>query len=155
MHGGTGFTWEHDAHLYWRRAKVDRLLLGDAAEHHDVVAGLVLAGRCRERRAGSGTGLYAVDGGVRDPDPRPADRRNAYTPVMARELAEVAAVADADDAVRVVVVTGAGRDFCVGADLSGRHLRPQRAGRRGGTIDGVPATGAASGRCRSPRCASP
>jgi len=44
VHGGTGFTWEHDAHLYWRRAKVDRLLLGDAAEHHDVVAGLVLAG---------------------------------------------------------------------------------------------------------------
>lgn len=44
VHGGIGFTWEHDAHLYWRRAKVDRLLLGDAAEHHDVVAGLVLAG---------------------------------------------------------------------------------------------------------------
>jgi alkylation response protein AidB-like acyl-CoA dehydrogenase len=44
VHGGTGFTWEHDAHLYWRRAKVDRLLLGDAAEHHDVVAGLVVDG---------------------------------------------------------------------------------------------------------------
>ncbi|GHE14015.1 acyl-CoA dehydrogenase family protein [Klenkia taihuensis] len=44
VHGGTGFTWEHDAHLYWRRAKVDRLLLGDAAEHQDAVAGLVLAG---------------------------------------------------------------------------------------------------------------
>ena len=28
VHGGIGFTWEHDAHLYWRRAKVDRLLLG-------------------------------------------------------------------------------------------------------------------------------
>ncbi|MCO7220156.1 acyl-CoA dehydrogenase family protein [Klenkia sp. PcliD-1-E] len=44
VHGGIGFTWEHDAHLYWRRAKVDRLLLGDAAEHQDAVAGLVLAG---------------------------------------------------------------------------------------------------------------
>ncbi len=44
VHGGIGFTWEHDAHLFWRRAKVDRLLLGDAAEHQDVVAGLVLAG---------------------------------------------------------------------------------------------------------------
>ncbi len=44
VHGGTGFTWEHDAHLYWRRAKVDRLLLGDAADHQDAVAGLVLAG---------------------------------------------------------------------------------------------------------------
>jgi alkylation response protein AidB-like acyl-CoA dehydrogenase len=31
--GGIGYTWEHDAHLYWRRAKVDRLLLGDESEH--------------------------------------------------------------------------------------------------------------------------
>jgi alkylation response protein AidB-like acyl-CoA dehydrogenase len=44
VHGGIGFTWEHDAHLYWRRAKVDRLLLGDEAEHLDAVAELVLAG---------------------------------------------------------------------------------------------------------------
>jgi alkylation response protein AidB-like acyl-CoA dehydrogenase len=44
VHGGIGFTWEHDAHLYWRRAKVDRFLLGDEAEHLDAVAGLVLAG---------------------------------------------------------------------------------------------------------------
>lgn len=36
--GGIGFTWEHDAHLYWRRAKVDRLLLGDEAEHLTRVA---------------------------------------------------------------------------------------------------------------------
>ena len=40
VHGGIGFTWEHDAHLYWRRAKVDRLLLGDEAEHLDAVARL-------------------------------------------------------------------------------------------------------------------
>ncbi|MCW2581403.1 MAG: Acyl-CoA dehydrogenase [Klenkia sp.] len=44
VHGGTGSTWEQAAHLRWRRAPVDRLLLGDAAEHQDVVAGLVLAG---------------------------------------------------------------------------------------------------------------
>nr|WP_275585970.1 acyl-CoA dehydrogenase family protein [Geodermatophilus sabuli] len=44
VHGGIGFTWEHDAHLYWRRAKVDRLLLGDAAEHLDAVARLAVAG---------------------------------------------------------------------------------------------------------------
>jgi alkylation response protein AidB-like acyl-CoA dehydrogenase len=36
--GGIGFTWEHDAHLYWRRAKVDRLLLGDESEHLAEVA---------------------------------------------------------------------------------------------------------------------
>jgi acyl-CoA dehydrogenase-like protein len=47
VHGGIGFTWEHDAHLYWRRAKVDRLLLGDEAEHLDAVARLVEAGALR------------------------------------------------------------------------------------------------------------
>jgi len=44
VHGGIGFTWEHDAHLFWRRAKVDRLLLGDEAEHLDTVARLVVGG---------------------------------------------------------------------------------------------------------------
>jgi alkylation response protein AidB-like acyl-CoA dehydrogenase len=44
VHGGIGFTWEHDAHWYWRRAKVDRLLLGDEAEHLDRVADLALTG---------------------------------------------------------------------------------------------------------------
>jgi alkylation response protein AidB-like acyl-CoA dehydrogenase len=44
VHGGIGFTWEHDAHLYWRRAKVDRFLLGDEAQHLDTVARSVLAG---------------------------------------------------------------------------------------------------------------
>jgi len=44
VHGGIGFTWEHDAHLYWRRAKVDRFLLGDEAEHLDAVARLAAAG---------------------------------------------------------------------------------------------------------------
>jgi len=43
VHGGIGFTWEHDAHLFWRRAKVDRLLYGDAAAHRDVVAEAALA----------------------------------------------------------------------------------------------------------------
>jgi len=45
------------------------------------------------------------------------DRLNAFTLTMADELAAVAAAADANDAVRVVVVTGSGRAFCVGADL--------------------------------------
>lgn len=44
LHGGIGFTWEHDAHLFWRRARVDRFLLGDEAEHLDAVARLAVAG---------------------------------------------------------------------------------------------------------------
>jgi enoyl-CoA hydratase/carnithine racemase len=45
------------------------------------------------------------------------DRLNAWTPTMASELLEAFDEADADDEVRVVIVTGAGRAFCAGADL--------------------------------------
>jgi alkylation response protein AidB-like acyl-CoA dehydrogenase len=47
VHGGIGFTWEHDAHLYWRRAKVDRFLLGDDVEAFDTVARLAIAGAAK------------------------------------------------------------------------------------------------------------
>jgi enoyl-CoA hydratase/carnithine racemase len=47
------------------------------------------------------------------------ERLNAWTPTMARELIEAFDRADADDEIRVVVVTGAGRGFCAGADLAG------------------------------------
>jgi enoyl-CoA hydratase/carnithine racemase len=46
------------------------------------------------------------------------DRLNAFTGTMARELIEAFDRADADDDVRAVVVTGAGRGFCAGADLA-------------------------------------
>jgi enoyl-CoA hydratase/carnithine racemase len=45
------------------------------------------------------------------------DRLNAWTPTMQAELIEALDRADADDDVRAVVVTGAGRAFCAGADL--------------------------------------
>lgn len=32
IHGGIGFTWEHDAHLFYRRAKADRVLLGSVSD---------------------------------------------------------------------------------------------------------------------------
>jgi len=38
IHGGIGFTWEHDAHLYFRRAKSDEIYLGDATYHRELVA---------------------------------------------------------------------------------------------------------------------
>jgi enoyl-CoA hydratase/carnithine racemase len=47
------------------------------------------------------------------------DKLNAYTAIMGAELEDAFLAADADDAVRVVVVTGAGRGFCAGADISG------------------------------------
>jgi alkylation response protein AidB-like acyl-CoA dehydrogenase len=41
LHGGIGFTWEHPAHLYLKRAKADAVLLGSAADHRNRLAGLV------------------------------------------------------------------------------------------------------------------
>ncbi len=38
IHGGMGFTWEHPAHLYFKRAKASDLLFGDAAHHRDRLA---------------------------------------------------------------------------------------------------------------------
>ncbi len=49
---------------------------------------------------------------------RPA-KLNAYTATMGAELTDAFRAADEDDAVRVVIVTGAGRGFCAGADISG------------------------------------
>ena len=40
-HGGIGFTWEHDLHLYLRRAKVNELLYGVAAEHYERLVSLL------------------------------------------------------------------------------------------------------------------
>ena len=38
VHGGIGFTWEHDAHLYFKRAKSSEVTLGDATYHRELVA---------------------------------------------------------------------------------------------------------------------
>nr|WP_110916880.1 acyl-CoA dehydrogenase family protein [Mycolicibacterium peregrinum] len=42
VHGGIGFTWEHQAHLYFKRATTDAALLGSAEAHRSRVADLVL-----------------------------------------------------------------------------------------------------------------
>jgi enoyl-CoA hydratase/carnithine racemase len=46
------------------------------------------------------------------------DKLNAFTPLMGQELVQVLDLADEDDEIRVLIVTGAGRGFCAGADLS-------------------------------------
>ena len=47
------------------------------------------------------------------------ERMNAFTPLMMHEICAAFDRADADDAVRAVIVTGAGKAFCAGADLGG------------------------------------
>ncbi|WP_281427454.1 acyl-CoA dehydrogenase family protein, partial [Nonomuraea ceibae] len=41
LHGGIGYTWEHDAHLYYKRAKTDEVLLGPPREHRARLARLL------------------------------------------------------------------------------------------------------------------
>jgi enoyl-CoA hydratase/carnithine racemase len=60
---------------------------------------------------------YEVADGVLTITLNRPDRLNAFTATMMRELIAAFDAADADDDVRAVVVTGAGRGFCAGADL--------------------------------------
>jgi len=47
------------------------------------------------------------------------DKLNAYTALMGSEIEDAFLKADNDDGIRVIIVTGAGRGFCAGADISG------------------------------------
>jgi enoyl-CoA hydratase/carnithine racemase len=74
------------------------------------------------------------------------DQLNAFTQVMRGELIDAFDRADSDDDVRAVVVTGRGRAFCAGADLSAgsdtfNADRRRRSGATATTIDGVPRDG--------------
>jgi alkylation response protein AidB-like acyl-CoA dehydrogenase len=51
VHGGIGFTWEHDLHFFLKRAKVDALLWGSASEHREGVAQLSSVGEPTGARA--------------------------------------------------------------------------------------------------------
>jgi alkylation response protein AidB-like acyl-CoA dehydrogenase len=62
VHGGIGFTWEHQAHLYFKRAATDAALLGTAEQHRARVAELVLDGAVAERIPRVANGLPARAG---------------------------------------------------------------------------------------------
>jgi enoyl-CoA hydratase/carnithine racemase len=61
------------------------------------------------------------------------DKLNAFTATMQAELIDAFDRADADDGVRAIIVTGAGRGFCAGADLSSGADTFDRDARRGPT----------------------
>jgi len=63
--------------------------------------------------------LFEVADGVATITLHRPDKLNAFTVRMMFELIEAFDKTDADDAVRAVIVTGAGRAFCAGADVSG------------------------------------
>jgi alkylation response protein AidB-like acyl-CoA dehydrogenase len=41
VHGGIGFTWEHDMHLFLKRAQLDQVSFGDASFHRQRLADLL------------------------------------------------------------------------------------------------------------------
>ncbi|MEO8115692.1 MAG: crotonase/enoyl-CoA hydratase family protein [Phenylobacterium sp.] len=65
------------------------------------------------------TVTYELEDGVALVTLNRPEKLNAFNTQMMRDLIDVFDATDADDAVRVVIVTGAGRAFCAGADLSG------------------------------------
>jgi enoyl-CoA hydratase/carnithine racemase len=61
--------------------------------------------------------LYEVEDSILTITLNRPDRLNAFTPTMGQEVIDALDRADADDDVRAIVFTGAGRGFCAGADL--------------------------------------
>jgi len=51
VHGGMGFTWENDLHLYYRRAKASETMLGDAPFHRERLARLVIDSAARSAKS--------------------------------------------------------------------------------------------------------
>lgn len=67
---------------------------------------------------------YVVDNAVASITLNRPERMNALTRVLEAELREAIALADRDDAVRAVVLTGAGRAFCAGMDMDELEVLP-------------------------------
>ncbi len=88
------------------------------------------------------------------------DKLNAYTGGMGAEIADAFMRADQDDDVRAIIVTGAGRAFCAGADVSGGAKSFDTSGEHGAGVFGARAK--ASGpsfveaifNCRKPSIAA-
>lgn len=69
--------------------------------------------------------LYAVEDGVAWITLNRPDRLNAWTPAMQASVKRAMVDSASDDRVRAIVVTGAGRGFCAGADMAGlQQIRP-------------------------------
>jgi enoyl-CoA hydratase/carnithine racemase len=87
------------------------------------------------------------------------DKLNAYTGQMGAEITDAFERADSDDDVRAVIVTGAGRAFCAGADVSGGAKSFDTSGSHGAGV--FSSSGTRSGRfveaifnCRKPSIAA-
>lgn len=105
---------------------------------------------------------YSVTDGIATLTLDRPDKLNAYTYTMRGELLDAFDRIDADDAVRAVVVTGAGRAFCAGADLGAGGATFDRAkygdmfgGEDNLLADGTPRDGGGTVALRIARCLKP
>jgi enoyl-CoA hydratase/carnithine racemase len=99
---------------------------------------------------------YDIEKGIATVTLDRPDQMNALTQTMRKELIEIFMAADQDDSVRVVVVKGAGRAFCAGADLSSGGSAFDRTVQEGRKVaisehrDGGGQISLAIFRCRKP-----
>ncbi|MFC9972618.1 crotonase/enoyl-CoA hydratase family protein [Spirillospora sp. NPDC127200] len=105
---------------------------------------------------------YRVEDGIATITLNRPHRMNAYTYTMRAEMLDAFDRIDADDEVRVVVVTGAGRAFCAGADLGGGggtfdkdKSQDMFAGEDDVLEDGTPRDGGGTVALRIARCLKP
>lgn len=68
--------------------------------------------------------LFDVSAGVARLTLNRPDRLNSFTAAMHGEVADALALAESDESVRAVLLTGAGRGFCAGQDLADRAVAP-------------------------------
>jgi enoyl-CoA hydratase/carnithine racemase len=99
--------------------------------------------------------VYAVADGIATITLNRPDQLNAFTGTMMHELIDAFDRVDADDDVRAVIVTGAGRGFCAGADLSAGGSTFARGGSDIATPVGVPRDGGGMVSLRVFRCLKP
>jgi enoyl-CoA hydratase/carnithine racemase len=98
--------------------------------------------------------LYAVEDGIATITLNRPDKLNAFTNQMMSDMIAAFDAADADDAVRAIIVTGAGRGFCAGADLQGGGATFDWRTREGGG-DGIPRDGGGRFTLRVFDCTKP
>ncbi|MFN0092585.1 MAG: crotonase/enoyl-CoA hydratase family protein [Acidimicrobiales bacterium] len=101
--------------------------------------------------------LYEVDDRVLTLTLNRPERLNAFTRTMLEELCDALDRADADDGIRAIIVTGAGRGFCAGADLSsgGADTFDYDRNSRGNQVGGVERDGGGLLSLRLFQCTKP
>ncbi len=99
--------------------------------------------------------VYGVDERIATITLDRPERMNAFTPTMQAEMIDAFDRIDADDDVRVVIVTGRGRAFCAGADLGGGGATFDAVSQAGNKFRQAPRDGGGQVTLRIYECTKP